>query len=426
MDTMKFAKKSALFLSLLPVFLHAGNLKELIELSLKNESYLIKAWQNKQDENQKNAAFASYLPSLSLSMAYAANNKDCLITEPKESLFARVSLKFLLFDGGKREAHLKSLKLKQNLSTLDKKQHKNYLALSAIVLYFNYLSLEEIIKTHRQKRLFLEKTLQRLEKFYVAGLSARDELESVRAKYHLADLELLQKELQLEELKKELFILNQNDLIPQRGNLIKELENDHTQSIEILKATEEIKRAKEGVNIARAEFFPHFFLQDHYGFYKNHHHPKLPPNYQIFAESFLNKYAQNHQILLGFEWKIFDFNARTKELENKRLEVQISRAHLSFLERKNKKELEYLRKNLQVLKERITSLSYALNAAQIAFKSVDEKYRAGLCSYVEYLGALEAQFQAMGDVEFAKNEREIAKANYYFLAGFDLGDRILQ
>lgn len=64
-----------LVLILTPLFLKASNLNELIELSLHNESYLIKELQTLQSVAQKDAAFRAYLPNLSLSSGYIANNK---------------------------------------------------------------------------------------------------------------------------------------------------------------------------------------------------------------------------------------------------------------------------------------------------------------------------------------------------------------
>ena len=139
----------------------------------------------------------------------------------------------------------------------------------------------------------------------------------------------------------------------------------------------------------------------------------------MFSES-----GTANQIMLGLEWKIFDFGTRNKELESKRLALQIQRANYELLKRQNEEELSYLKKNLAVLKEQIEALKYSLNAANLAFESVNKKYSAGLCSYVEYLQALELKFKAMSDLELAKNEFEITKANYYFTAGFDLSKEI--
>ncbi|MCR2039107.1 TolC family protein [Campylobacter helveticus] len=413
-----------LVLILTPLILKASNLNELIELSLKNESYLIKELQNLQSIAQKDAAFNAYLPSLSLNSGYMANNKDRSLIDPNESLFSRLSLNFLLYDGGKREAHIKSLKLKEILTRLDKKEQKNLLALSATTLYFNYLSLEEIVKANEQKKAFLKQNLIRLENFHKAGLSAKDELESIRAKYHLASLELSQNLLKIENLKKELFILATKEFTPLGKASLKEPRKSQSQNIKVLKAKEQIYLANEGVSMARAEFFPKFFVQNHLSFYENNHNPKIPAPYQNLGAEMFNESGTTNQILLGLEWKIFDFGARNKELESKRLNVQIQKANYALLKRQNEEELKYLEKNLSVLKEQIKALKYSLNAANLAYESVDRKYNAGLCSYVEYLGALELKFKALSDLELAKNELEITKANYYFTAGLEINKEI--
>ncbi|EFP6191863.1 multidrug efflux RND transporter outer membrane subunit CmeD [Campylobacter jejuni] len=413
-----------MFLALYPLAMLASNLHEFITLSQNNESYLIKKMQSEQANLDKEQAFRNYLPSLSLSSAYVANNKDRFIIDPQESLFAKVSLNFLLFDGGAREANLRALESREKLSFLDKEQNKNYLALNAITLYFNTLSLEKILLANQQKVSFLKSTFERLQKFYDAGLSSKDELESIKAKYHLSLLELSQNELKLANIQKEIKILSDTDFKVQGNAFLENPQQEKSQNYEVMIAKEQINLAKESVNLAKAEYFPKFYIQDNFNFYKNNYNLKVPAPFANLADQFLEKYSQGNQFILGMEWKIFDFNARAKEVEKERLNVQIANANARFSERKNKEELNYLDKSLKVLQEQILALNLSLNAANLAFESVDKKYQAGLVSYVEYLQALEAKFKAQSDLELAKNEFEITKANYYFNAGIDLNSKV--
>ncbi|EOH0019304.1 multidrug efflux RND transporter outer membrane subunit CmeD [Campylobacter jejuni] len=416
--------KSAIFLALYPLAMLASNLHEFIALSQNNESYLIKQMQSEQANLYKEQAFRNYLPSLSLNSAYVANNKDRFIIDPQESLFAKVSLNFLLFDGGAREANLRALESREKLSLLDKEQNKNYLALNAITLYFNTLSLEKILLANQQKVSFLKSTFERLQKFYDAGLSPKDELESIKAKYHLSLLELSQNELKLANIQKEIKILSDTDFKVQGNAFLENPQQEKSQNYEVMIAKEQINIAKESVNLAKAEYFPKFYIQDNFNSYKNNYNPKVPAPFANLADQFLEKYSQGNQFILGMEWKIFDFNARAKEVEKERLNVQIANANARFSERKNKEELNYLDKSLKVLQEQILALNLSLNAANLAFESVDKKYQAGLVSYVEYLQALEVKFKAQSDLELAKNEFEITKANYYFNAGIDLNSKV--
>ncbi|EAL8263861.1 TolC family protein, partial [Campylobacter coli] len=323
----------------------ASNLHEFIALSQNNESYLIKQMQSEQANLDKEQAFRNYLPSLSLNSAYVANNKDRFIIDPQESLFAKVSLNFLLFDGGAREANLRALESKEKLSLLDKEQSKNYLALNAITLYFNTLSLKKILLANQQKVSFLKSTFERLQKFYDAGLSPKDELESIKAKYHLSLLELSQNELKLANIQKEIKILSDTDFKVQGNAFLENPQQEKSQNYEVMIAKEQINLAKESVNLAKAEYFPKFYIQDNFNFYKNNYNPKVPAPFVNLADQFLEKYSQGNQFILGMEWKIFDFNARAKEVEKERLNVQIANANARFSERKNKEELKKIYPN---------------------------------------------------------------------------------
>lgn len=413
-----------IILVFLPLSLSASNLREFITLSQNNEQYLIKQMQSERASLSRSQAFRNYLPHLSLNSAYVANNKDRFIIDPQESLFAKFSLNLLLYDGGAREANLRALESKEKLSFLDKEQSKNYLALNAITLYFNTLSLEKILLANQQKVEFLRSTFERLQKFYDAGLSPKDELESIKARYHLSLLELSQNELKLASIQKEIKILSNTNFTPSGNAFLENPNQEKSQSYEVSIAKEQINLAKESVNLAKAEYFPKFYIQDNFGFYKNNYNPKIPTPFINLADELLEKYSQSNQFILGMEWKIFDFNTRAKEVEKERLNVQIANANARLSERKNKEELNYIDQSLKVLKQQIYTLNLSLNAANLAFESVDKKYQAGLVSYVEYLQALEVKFKAQSDLELAHNEFEITKANYYFNAGIDLISKV--
>lgn len=387
---------------LLPVLLCASNLKDFIELSTQNEQYLIEELKSLQASKEEEKITKSYYPNLSLNSGYISNHKDRLIIDPKESLFAQFSLNFLLLDGGERSANIKTFEHKSKLAKLRGEQSKNYLALSASALFFNYQSLEKIIQAKKQQSLYLENTLSRLEKFHEAGLSAKDELESIRAKYHLSLLELSQNELKLLQIQKEIKQLLKKDLIPQGFANIKEPQNIKSQNLELAMAKEQISISQEQVNAAKSLYFPKISLQNNFMLYQNNYEPKIPRPYKDMAQMLIEESGQSNQIMLVLEWKLFDFGARKQNLESKRLEVQMQNLNLNYLERKNTLELDYLNQNLKVLKQQIWALNSALNAAQIAFESIDQKYSSGLCTYIEYLGALQTLFKAQSDLEFAK------------------------
>lgn len=407
----------------------ASNLAQLIDLSLKNEQYLVRELATLKATSERKATQRAYLPELSVQGGYAHNSIDRFLSDPKNSLFAKFNLKFLLYDGGARGGNLNALEHAQNLAVLAQTQSKNYLALNAATLYFNYLGMQSLIKASEQKELFLKDTLTRLEGFFAAGLASKDALESVRANYHLATLETHKNRLKLIEIEKNLEELTQQKFTPQGAARLKNVDAEKGESLEILIAKEKAQIAKAKLKTARGAYLPRIYLQDSFGIYRNSFDFDLPAAYQNLAAPFIDeyfkKYPKNNQFLIGFEWKIFDFFSTAAKVETERLEYQIEALNASFAERKNKLELEFLRKELGVLSEQIKALESADEAARAAFESVDKKYAAGLNSYNDYLQALERKFKAQSDLELALNAFEIAKARYYFTAGVNIKERIL-
>ena len=407
----------------------ASNLSELIDLSLKNEEYLMREFAALKASSERKSVARAYLPELSLKAGYLNNSFDKFITSPQNSLFAKLSLTFLIYDGGGREANLRALEQGEKLANLAKTQSKNYLALSAATLYFNYQSLQSLIKASEQKELFLKSTLTRLEEFYKAGLAAKDALESVRAKFHLTSLELHKNRLKLMEVEKGLQELSQQNFTPQGEARHKDLGFESAQSVEVAIAKEQANVAKARLSAARAAYLPRIYLQDNFGFYRNNYGINLPPQLNAMGlnlNEYFKKNAKNNEFFIGFEWKIFDFFSTSAKVEKERLDYQIAALNASYAERKNRLEMSFLQKELKVLGEQIQALKLANTAASLAFESVDKKYTAGLSSYNDYLQALESKFKAQSDLELARNEFEIAKARYYYTLGLDIKERIEQ
>lgn len=408
----------------------ASNLNELIDLSLKNEQYLIKELTHLKAVSERKSVSRAYLPELSFQGGYTNNSFDTFLTSPKDSLFGKLNLKVLLYDGGKREATLSALKASEKLANLAKTQSKNYLALSAATLYFNHQSMQSLIKAEEQKELYLKDTLTRLEEFYKAGLAAKDALETVRAKYHLTSLNLHKNKLKLIEIEKNLQELSGEKFSPNGEARLKDIGYMSGENLDTLIAFEQANIAQKKLDMAKAEYLPHFFIQDTMGLYKNHYGITFPPIFTAMGGNFMDEYfkkrAFNNQFIIAFEWKIFDFFSTSAKVETQRLEAQIQRLNAHYVERKNKLELVYLQKELSVLGEQIQALELANEAANLAFESVDKKYTAGLNSYNDYLQSLESKFKATSDLQLAKNEFEIAKARYYFTAGIDIKERISQ
>lgn len=406
-----------LFVSLLK----CQNLHELIDLSLENESYIQKQLNFLRSLSEEDSVKYAYFPTLNLNGAYVASNKDRVIIEPQEILMSSISLKFLLFDGGDREAKIASMKTLSTLAKLQKDQSANILAFNAVTLYFNYLSLEKITQSSQQKRMNLKYQQERLLSFYKAGLASESELESINAQYELSIYEEKQNETKLYELKNALYNLSKMHFTPSKSHHIKEPTNEKNNSYEIALALEKTKIEDLKINSVKSDFYPKIFLQNSFSFYDINYNSKLP-----LGGEFLEKYSQNNRFILAFEWKIFDFNSNHKALEAQKYASKMAQLELEKTKRTNNLELDSLSEEIKLFKIKINALNASLKAAKIAYETIEKKYNAGLCSYVEYLNALDLKYQTNAKLELAKNDYEIKKAKYYLQAGIDIKTKVSQ
>ncbi len=419
-----------IYFVLLPFLVFATNLKDFIELSLKNETALIKENELLKASTQRQKALSAYFPSINLESAYNANNGDVFIDRAKESLYASFSLSYIIYDGGKREAYLDGTKSMQNIAFLNLKLNEQDIIYKACVLYFNYLSLEKIISANKAKEAFLEDSFKNTERLFKAGLKSKEARQSINAAYEQSKIERMKSELRLFELQKEILILAKEKFTPKKEEFLQEPRYQSPDNIELKILKEEENLASLNLDMARSEFYPHFYIQNSYGFYQNYFDFSLPAPLPVFASDFMDKYfkkySQNNSFVIAMRWKLFDYKLRSAEVEEKRLDLYSKKLQRRLKERQNKAELEYSLKELQVLKEQINTLNLALEASKLSFESIDKKYKSGLASHNEYLKALDDKFISISRLELAKNDFEIAKARYYLLAGLDIRERILR
>ena len=75
------------------------------------------------------------------------------------------------------------------------------------------------------------------------------------------------------------------------------------------------------------------------------------------------------------------------------------------------------KQRIQTSKVKIKSALSALISATSAFKTVEEKYNAGLVDNVVYLDALTAKTRAKALHKTSLNDLEVAYAMYYYFSG---------
>ena len=411
----------------LPVFLLGSNLSMIANKATQNEISKIKELELKRANLNDEATLSSYMPSLSLEGSYGKNASTFPSVVAKESAGVLARIDFLLYDGGAREARLKMSELLKNKAMIASDEAKNYLALKAVNLYFNALALENIITAKQAQANFLKGVLDKLEKANIAGLAAKDELENVRAKYHLANSTQLEYKNKMEQILNEINLLTGEKILPVGGAKMADISSNlASKNAELDRLSQDIFLGEAKLSEAKAGFLPQIMLYDTYGFYKNNYDIDLGrlSSYRSYVDKYLKEDTHGNKFGIAFKWKIFDFFATSKMSQIQKIALDEARLNLEYKKRENETRLKNLQSEIVVLTSKITSLNEYVKASGLALKASYEKYNSGLLGYSDLLEALSQKFDAISLFEGTKDELEIKKAEFFFENGEPILERI--
>ena len=428
-SSKKLSLMFKILLFLLPIVLSAANLKFIIENSQNSEPARIKAYEASRAKLERESVASSYLPSLSLEGGMYRTYGDRSMLTPKSSSSILAKVEFLLYDGGAREARDEILSHLQNKAVLEDEEFRNYLAYQSANLYFNAVALEKIIAAKHAQSRYLNSALKRLVKMQSAGLAATDELESIRARYHLSLSEALEFKQKQNEILSSIELISAQAIIPQGGaylqmpNFSKSPENLNLKAL-----NEQLLASEHRVQEVGSKQLPQIFIYDTYGFYRNDYNFALGEfeRYRPYVNEFFEKNSQSNQLGVGFKWKIFDFKATSKEKQSARIASLQARLNLDYKRRENELKLKNLKNDIEVLTSKISALEQYVKAADASLEASVKKYESGLLGYTEFLAALAAKFDAVSALEMSVDELEIKKAEYFYESGVDIAQKVVQ
>ncbi|MGP1359995.1 TolC family protein [Campylobacter sp.] len=418
--------KNFLFL-FLPFLLFGSNLSVIANKATQNEISKIKELNVRRANLSDEATASAYLPSLSLEGSYGKNASTFPSIVAKESAGVLARIDFLLYDGGAREARLKISELLKNKAMIANDEAKNYLAFKAVNLYFNALALENIIAAKNAQANFLKGVLDKLEKANKAGLAAKDELENVRAKYHLANSVELEYKNKMEQILNEINLLTGEQILPIGGAKMAEVsQNLSSKNAELDRLNQDIFISEAKLDEARSGFLPQIVLYDSYGFYKNNYDLELGAfsPYRSYVNKYIKEDTHGNKFGISFKWKIFDFFTTSKLSQAQKIAIDEARLNLEYKKRENETKLKNLQNEIATLSSKIDSLNEYVKASELALKASSEKYSSGLLGYSDLLEALSQKFDAISLLESAKDELEIKKAEFFFENGEPILQRI--
>ena len=411
-----------------------GNLHELILAAQSSNLAQISNYEPQKAQLQKDAVKSAYMPSLTVEGGYSFLSGDINVLRPQRAATARAILELAVYDGGKREALLSSLSHLSAAEILKNEDYQNLLAFNATKLYFSFLSLGELATAKEGEINYLKNALNRLEKYYRAGLSDESEYEAINARYAMALAERLEITQNQNEIKNQIYALTGRDIKPVAGSRIAFLDDENSAPQKSAKPELEALRlnfaaALEDEKITASETNPQIFIKNTYTFMRTHYDRNLlPAQYRSVLEPYFDDFFKpnlnTNELILGFSWKAFDFGANKKRREIKRISALQAKLNLDQKRLQNELNLANIKNDLKTLEQKIAAGESALNSAQTSLNAVSKKYEAGLLGYVEFLNATAQSFSAGSALELSKSKFEIKKAEYLYERGGKIAENI--
>lgn len=396
----------------IPIFLYSYTLDELIELSHKNRvvesaTHLLSA-KEKAYESSK----GSYLPTLELGASYQ-NVYEETPALARNSLRVQASLKYTLYDGGKKGSLYNQLETSIDASKQNLEATKNNISLDVARLYFGYLSLESDKEATSQEIEQLKAEFKRLDLFYKSGSATKDEVDKIDSR-----------------LKNSMVMLNEIELESQR--ILYTLEYYTTQKIQkidegsVVALNEQEKTLR--ADIEALEYDALSVLHEA----KTKKSENLPKIYFDNTLSYSDYYFDDKSLesdflvdtqniaMLNLTWNVFDFGARTKAYESKFQEYLSKKSTLEHEKHRADVEYRFAKKALEIARLKVDATKATLDAASSTYELVKFKYQNGTIDNVAYLESMSEKYDAARGYKRALLDLEVKKAELIYYSGKDI------
>lgn len=394
----------------LPLFLYAYTLDELLELSHNNRVIESVKHTLTSKEQLYESSKSSYLPTIDIGANYQNAYKETATT-PQNSLKYQASLKYTIYDGGKRENLYSQLESSIDSSKSTIQATKNSISLDISRLYFEYFIQEASRVSTMQEIEQLKEELKRVEFFYEAGSVTKDEVVKIDSRVKNAQVMLQEIELESLKIMHTLEYYTSKRVESIEGNATIKLPHEESETLRAdIKALEhEATSILHEANIKKSQNMPIVYFDDIWS------HSDYYFDDKILNTGFL---VENQNIaMVNVSWNIFDFGARTKEYESKFQEYLSKKSIIEYERSRADVEYRLAKKSLIIAQAKVEATKVAADAASLAYELIKFKYQNKTIDNVAYLLALSEKYDAQRDSQKALYEQEIRKAELIYFSG---------
>ena len=404
-----------LILLIIPAFIFAQSLKSLIEYAQLNNDLVVAKNLNKEAQAKNvDSKKSAYLPTIDIGAYYQSMQyKTPIQAGDIYSGYAKIG--FDIYDGGRKSSLLNKAKDEYKATQHDEAGIKKSFALKITQDFYRVKNLEASLKAKEDVKKSLLEQLERIKKYYEAGLATTDDIERLQASYDTNEYNMESLKFEIATTMKLLELKVGKKIHTLDDSNFKEMIEADLQQSDTIKSlmAKESALLNSAISIESA-YYPQISIEDTYSLY----------GYERDDTLFVKGLDNQNRILLSANMRLFDFGTLSQIKQSVILNAKALKSELSYMIKEQKMEYEIALLKIKTSKTKIKSASSALTAAQSAFKTINEKYSAGVVDYVIYLDALSSKTEASALYETSLNELEIAYAMYYYYSGKNLAEYI--
>ncbi len=403
--------KSTALLFLLALTLHAESLQELLQKAQNNNGILVaKEYKKAASQKELHSQKSAYYPTVDIGGIYKRDDAASPF-QAGDVYAAHAKIALDLYDGGKRSADVDAKKASVDAAGFDSIAYKKSLALQITKEFLSIKTLQASLQAREDAQKALKAQLERIKKFYQVNMATQDDVERVQADFDTNLYNIQTIKFQILSLKS-LLELKVGQKIQSIGSAAFKKESTPTATtLESIKAMSAQKKALHyQANALGSYYYPHIAIEDTYSLYG---YDRLSAKVKQLAPPLDNQ----NSLLLSANIRLFDFGRIAKEKEALLLDEKALQAQIEYQSQEQNIHLKLAKAQIATAKLKIKSARSALNAANIAFHTIEKKYNAGIVDYIVYLDALTKKTSSKALYASSLNDLELAYATYYFYSG---------
>ena len=398
---------------LLPLLLwgHSYGLKAYIDhASTHNAQLHAKAITLHAKQKVIDASLATYWPTVDIGANYT-HHAEKSMTIPGEVGTLFVSAHYSLYDGGRKDALLRSKRYEKRASRFEEKALRKSITLQIIQYYYGILKIRVSLKALRQRAKELQTQIDRTIRLHTSGLSTTAMIERLQAAFDNNAYTLANARLLLKKSQENLTLLSGLSAMTIRENHFKEprhLKMRYAEPIRIMRAS--AAALEENTHAIEAGYAPQVSLSDTFSL--THAADTLP-------SPFPSAKSNQNTLTLSVGMRLFDHGKIREESEALRYNRLALLSKIAYAKKEQRMHFRLAKAQLETTRTKIKSAKSALKSTRSNYASIKKKFESGLVDTIAYLDALTQQTAALAQYKEARYEYEIEKSLYYYYAGRD-------